>query len=72
VLIVLAAAQRDPQADLLAFGHAGHACPGARMAHAIAHTAVRELVAQIELPRTWSYRSSVNLRIPRFAETSSS
>ncbi|MGO4379366.1 cytochrome P450 [Pseudoduganella sp. RAF53_2] len=69
ILLVLAAASRDPRAEgrVFGFGHGPHACPGQAMAEAIASAAIEAL--QDGLPRMqWRYRASVNARIPEFFE----
>jgi cytochrome P450 len=76
VLVVLAAANRDPAANpqperfdprrrertIFTFGLGAHACPGEAMATAIAQAGVaRRLAARV------TYRPSANTRIPLFA-----
>lgn len=88
VLLSLAAASRDPQANpladeflldrpdrrLFAFGHAGHVCPGQSLAFSIAEAAIGALLeaspALHERAISWSYRPSLNGRIPLFSSTS--
>ncbi|MES2074738.1 MAG: cytochrome P450 [Pseudomonadota bacterium] len=69
VLVLLAAANRDPAGAgaVFGFGHGAHACPGHALACAIAAGA---LLAAAELPLparlAWRYRPSHNGRIPHF------
>lgn len=68
ILLLLAAASRDPRAGglVFGFGHGVHACPGQALAEAIAIAAVKSLR---DVPRIqWRYRPSVNARIPEFFE----
>ena len=85
VLVLLAAANRDPAANpdpdrftlrrpdrrLFTFGLGAHACPGRVVAVAIAAAGVRHLLEQGVDPRplaaAFSYRPSVNLRLPIFS-----
>jgi cytochrome P450 len=85
VLVLLAAANRDPAANpdpdrfddrrpirrLFTFGLGGHACPGRVIAVAIAAAGVRRLLEEGVDPRplaaAFSYRPSVNLRLPIFS-----
>ena len=72
ILVVLAAAQRDPAArGALAFGAGVHTCPGAKHAKAIAAPAIREvLTTGLDLGAlvdTVAYRPSANLRVPLFS-----
>jgi cytochrome P450 len=59
-----------PERRLLGFGHGRHACPGQELAMLIATTAIRHLLARpLALdPATlgWTYRSSLNGRLPQF------
>lgn len=69
VLVVLAAALRDPREDhALAFGAGGHACPGAALAQAIAaglvEAALEHQLDRAPACRTPSYRPSLNTRVP--------
>jgi cytochrome P450 len=84
VLVLLAAANRDPAANpdpgrfdlrrsnrqVFTFGAGGHACPGGLLAVTIATAGVRRLLEVGVDPRplaeAFSYRPSVNLRIPVF------
>jgi len=84
VLVLLASAARDPtlhdapdefrpgraEAWQPGFGAGPHACPGQRLAHAIAAGALGALVRHAALAPTggvsWRYRPSVNARIPEF------
>ena len=85
VLVLLAAANRDPAANpdpdrfnlqrpdrrLFTFGLGAHACPGRIVAVAIAAAGVRHLLEEGVDPRplaaAFSYRPSVNLRLPIFS-----
>lgn len=86
ILLVLAAANRDPEANvrpnefwldrverrIFTFGHGVHACPGQALAFSIATAAIGALVEQNRsaISRraiSWTYRPSVNGRIPLFA-----
>jgi cytochrome P450 len=68
VLVVLAAAGRDPAAPLLTFGAGRHACPGQSLATAIARAGVEQALAAgvdpAPLAEGVSYRPSGNVRIP--------
>ncbi len=70
VLVVLAAAGRDPAAPLFTFGAGRHACPGQALATAIARAGVEQaLAAGIDpapLAEGVRYRPSANVRIPLF------
>jgi cytochrome P450 len=84
VLVLLASANRDPaaQADAEAFvverrdrrdfgfGAGAHACPGERIAQAIARAAVAHAAADPARLPAWrfrgAYRPLVNVRIPVF------
>lgn len=71
VLIVIAAANRDPAAAAsLTFGDGPHACPGETIAVAIAQCGVEALLATgldpADLADPVSYRASANARIPQF------
>ncbi|NRR32748.1 cytochrome P450 [Oxalobacteraceae bacterium] len=70
ILVVLAAASRDPdaQGEVFGFGHGIHACPGHALACAIAVGALAPLLARpLPAPLAWRYRASVNARIPDFS-----
>lgn len=79
ILLVLAAAGRDPRGEgrEFGFGHGVHACPGQALALALATGAMRALMstqagqAESMLLRTlgWTYRRSPNARMPVFAQT---
>lgn len=68
ILLLLAAASRDPRAEgrVFGFGHGVHACPGQALAETIAAAALGCLPAAPAV--TWRYRPSVNARIPEFFE----
>jgi cytochrome P450 len=70
VLLVLAAANRDPAAPLFSFGAGRHACPGQSLAKAIARAGVEQALAAgvdpAPLAEGVSYRPSGNVRIPLF------
>lgn len=76
ILLVLAAAGRDPAAagHVYGFGHGVHACPGQALACAIAAGALEAL---LQMPHDanwlaslrWTYRRSPNARIPMFEQT---
>ena len=80
ILLLLAAASRDQQADdhagvfslertarkLPGFGHGRHACPGKALAMTIAASAVRQLLAAPLPDLGWTYAPSANGRLPRF------
>ncbi|MNF41795.1 Biotin biosynthesis cytochrome P450 [compost metagenome] len=84
LLVLLASANRDPQLNdqpdtlilerpqrrSFTFGAGHHQCPGQQLALHIASSTVGELLRQdIALDRlTWSYRPSLNGRIPLFSE----
>lgn len=74
VLLVLAAAGRDPRGEgrEFGFGHGAHACPGQALACAFATGAVEALMAEQAYPAllrtlSWTYRRSPNARIPVFS-----
>jgi cytochrome P450 len=71
VLVLLAAANRDPRADRsYTFGFGPHACPGARIAVSIAKAGIAAIVENgIDRSRfaVTGYRRSLNARIPIFA-----
>lgn len=85
VLVVLAAANRDPVLNpdpdrfdparpdrrLLSFGHGRHACPGEDIAAAIAEAGLDALLDRLaDWPeRPAGYRPSPNIRIPWFARS---
>jgi cytochrome P450 len=84
VLVLLAAANRDPRANprpelfelerrdrvSFTFGLGAHACPGEAIAATIAEAAVATLLAggldPVALSNDFSYRASMNVRIPIF------
>ncbi|WP_035876776.1 cytochrome P450 [Cupriavidus sp. amp6] len=73
VLVLLAAASCIGMADgkrPWTFGHGRHACPGDRLAQALAGATVRALLARgadpAALARAFRYRPSLNARIPHF------
>jgi cytochrome P450 len=84
VLVILAAANRDPAANpdpdrfdpfraaprIFTFGAGVHACPGERLAVAIARAAIERLlaagIALAPLAGPTTYRASSNARIPLF------
>lgn len=73
VLVLLAAAScGGPAEDARAwtFGHGRHACPGDRLAQALAGATVAALLARgaepAALARAFRYRPSLNARIPHF------
>ena len=68
ILLLLAAASRDPRAEgrVFGFGHGVHACPGQALAEAIAAAALNSLSGVPHIQ--WRYRPSVNARIPEFFE----
>lgn len=70
VLVVLAAAGRDPAAPLFTFGAGRHACPGQALATAIARAGVEQILAAgvdpAPLAEGVRYRPSANVRIPLF------
>jgi cytochrome P450 len=72
VLLILAAANRDPKANgrVFTFGAGVHACPGGMIAMTIATKALECIVAQhtdlAPIAGTVSYRPSQNTRIPLF------
>ena len=70
VLVVLAAANRDPAAPLFSFGAGRHTCPGQSLATTIARAGVEQALAAGIDPAPFaegvSYRPSVNVRIPLF------
>ncbi|RFP10812.1 MULTISPECIES: cytochrome P450 [unclassified Duganella] len=77
ILLVLAAANRDPRGmgREFGFGHGVHACPGQALACAFATGAMAALMAELagqsesDLLRTlsWTYRRSPNARLPVFS-----
>jgi cytochrome P450 len=66
VLVLLAAANRDPAArDLYSFGLGSHACAGRTIAVAIARAAVRKVLESgVQPSPAFRYRPSPNCRIP--------
>jgi cytochrome P450 len=87
ILVLLAAANRDPAANpdpdsfdlhrpnrlMFTFGAGGHACPGGKFAVAIAAAGVSCLLEDGLDPRSlvdrFTYRPSVNLRVPLFGRS---
>ncbi|MCP3141792.1 cytochrome P450 [Pyxidicoccus xibeiensis] len=83
VLVVLAAANRDPEANadperfdlhrqarrVFSFGVGAHACPGQALAKVIARGALEALLAAGLEVRDFTYLPSVNGRIPLFSES---
>jgi cytochrome P450 len=69
ILLVLAAANRDPNArNIFSFGSGVHACPGETIATTIAQVTVEHLQS-LAVPlerRAVTYRPSTNTRIPLF------
>jgi len=61
ILVVLAAAQRG-------FGHGAHACPGQALAQQLAAGCIEALDGIALPPLEWTYRASLNARIPEFNE----
>lgn len=70
VLVLLAAANRDPAGKLFTFGAGPHACPGETLAITIAQAGIEALLqAGVDLERlaeNVTYRPSANTRIPMF------
>src|SRR3954447_18608877 len=68
ILVVLAAANRDPAAPLFPFGAGRHACPGQALATTIARAGVEQALAAGVDPGPLAgeviYRPSANVRIP--------
>ncbi len=75
VLLVLAAATRDPAAsddNTIGFGAGPHRCPAVQLAPTIARHAVEAIVAAFgdnALPQPTGFASRQNARIPLFANT---
>lgn len=73
VLVVLAAANRDPAGKLFTFGLGPHACPGETLAITIAQAGIEALLqAGVDLEalaENVTYRPSANCRIPNFKRT---
>lgn len=71
VLVVLAAANRDPAGKLFTFGAGPHACPGETLAVTIAQAGIEALLqagADLKgLAENVTYQPSANCRIPVFA-----
>jgi cytochrome P450 len=78
ILLVLAAASRDPQGDCypFGFGYGPHACPGHKLACAIAAGALEIVIehacttaggADFLQALRWNYRRSLNARVPEFS-----
>jgi cytochrome P450 len=67
---------RRPDRRLLTFGLGVHACPGRTIAVAVATAGVQRLLEEGVDPRplaaAFSYRPSLNLRLPIFSPVSSS
>jgi cytochrome P450 len=59
ILVMLGAAKRG-------FGHGRHACPGQQLAQQIAAGCIEALRSKPLPQLTWTYRASVNARIPEF------
>lgn len=77
ILVVLAAANRDPAADRCStFGAGPHACPGETLAITIAQAGIEALlqagIDYAQLAEDVTYRPSVNCRIPLFGRSSHS
>ena len=73
ILVVLAAANRDPKAQFaFTFGMGPHACPGETLAVTIAEAGVESILdAGVDLGKLaggLSYKPSVNARIPVFGD----
>ncbi|MGK5080711.1 cytochrome P450 [Janthinobacterium sp. HLX7-2] len=84
IVVVLASACHDagahaepdvlqrPGSPMLAtpgFGHGRHGCPGQSIAHAIAAACMQAWADGLEgLPLAWTYRPSLNARIPIFSQ----
>lgn len=73
ILVVLAAANRDPLAAgrVFGFGYGPHACPGHTLACTIASGALEELMMLAPVWQqglTWTYRPSLNARFPLFTQ----
>jgi len=72
ILVLLAAASRDPRASGPAgssWGHGRHACPGSALAVSIAAAGAAALAAADAIPAEappFSYRPSLNTRVPLF------
>lgn len=78
ILLVLAAASRDPNGGghPFGFGYGPHACPGHALACALAAGALEAVIEQVRATPQgadylralrWGYRRSLNARIPEFA-----
>lgn len=61
ILVMLGAAQRG-------FGHGRHACPGQQLAQQIAAGCIEALRSKPLPQLSWTYRASVNARIPEFQQ----
>jgi cytochrome P450 len=59
ILVMLGAAKRG-------FGHGRHACPGQQLAQQIAAGCIEALRSKPLPQLTWTYRASLNARIPEF------
>lgn len=73
ILVLLAAANRDPKAAgrVFGFGYGPHACPGHALACAIAAGALERLLMLAPIWQeglSWTYRPSLNVRMPLFAQ----
>lgn len=70
ILVLIAAANRDPASRRsYTFGSGAHACPGERIACAIASAAVSRIAQLVDVRslRPAGYRPSLNARIPEFS-----
>ena len=61
ILVMLGAAKRG-------FGHGRHACPGQQLAQQIAAGCIEALRSKPLPQLSWTYRASVNARIPEFQQ----
>ena len=73
ILVLLAAANRDPRAAgrVFGFGYGPHACPGHALACAVAAGALERLLMLAPVWQnglSWTYRPSLNARIPMFTQ----
>jgi len=74
ILVLLAAANRDRQAAgrVFGFGYGPHTCPGHALACAIAAGALERLLMLAPIWQrglSWTYRPSLNVRMPAFTQT---
>src|SRR5476649_2357992 len=74
ILVLLAAANRDRQAAgrVFGFGYGPHTCPGHALACAIAAGALERLLMLALIWQrglSWTYRPSLNVRMPAFTQT---